>query len=604
MKANLIRNVAVIAHVDHGKTTLVDHLLRQSGLFRENQEVAERLMDSMDLEKERGITIAAKNASFIHNNVKINLVDTPGHSDFGGEVERILDMVDSVLLLVDASEGPLPQTRFVLQKALEQNLAILVIINKVDRKDARPDEVLNEVFDLFIDLGADEEQCNFDVIYAIGREGQASTDLDNMGSDLSVIYQWLIEKAPAPEANPEGPLQALIANIGYNDYVGRLGIGRIRQGTMRIGQDVSLCKENKTVKFRITSLLCYLGNQQAQVESLAAGDIAIFSGHEEIGIGDTVAAAENPVALPRLRVDEPTVSILLSVNDGPMAGKEGDHVTSRKLKERLDKELRQNVALRVEDTERTDTWRVSGRGELQLAILLETMRREGYEALVSQPQVIYKIENGQKMEPMEEVVVDVDENYSGIVTEKLGKRKGILTNMVNKGSGRTRIEFRIPSRGLIGYRSEFLTDTRGTGLLNTQFGGYEAYKGEIVSRQTGSIVSDRAGKSTAYALDTLSDRGQLFITPTEEVYAGMVIGESSKGIELNVNVTKEKKLTNVRASGSDDAIRLAPIQKMTLERAMEWISDEELIEVTPKSIRIRCRVLDMNQRKHLQKKSK
>ncbi|MCB0391634.1 MAG: translational GTPase TypA [Bdellovibrionales bacterium] len=592
-----IRNIAIIAHVDHGKTTLVDHLLKQSGTFRENMEVEERLMDSMDLEKERGITIAAKNASFTYRDTKVNIVDTPGHSDFGGEVERILDMVDGAILLVDASEGPLPQTRFVLHKALQKNIKILVCINKIDRPDSRIDEVLNEIFDLFIDLDATEEQADFTTIYAIAKEGIAVMDPKAPGKDLKVLLDWIVDNFPAPEVNEVGPLQMLVTNIDYDDYVGRLAIGRIRSGKIKMGDEILVCHEHENKKIKVSQLFHYHTNSKVKVNEIAAGDIAIVAGFEKINIGDSLTSIDNPKPLERIKVDEPTVAVELSVNDSPFSGLEGKQVTSRKIKERLDRELLYNVAIRVESTDKTDTWKVIGRGELQLSVLFEQMRREGFEFLVSKPQVLLKTENGKKMEPMEKAYVDVEENYLGAVTQKLGERKGVLINIENKGSGRTRAEFLIPSRGLIGYRSEFLTDTRGTGLLNTYFAGYEEYKGPMSSRNTGAIISDRQGVATGYALFSLDDRGRMFITPGTKVYSGMVIGEANKGIDLNVNITKEKKLSNVRASGSDEAIKLTPVKPLTLEQALEWISDAELIEITPQSIRLRCKELDINKRK-------
>lgn len=582
-----IRNIAIIAHVDHGKTTLVDHLLRQTGTFRSNEQVAERYMDSMDLERERGITIAAKNASFFYKGIKVNIVDTPGHSDFGGEVERVLDMVDGAILLCDASEGPLPQTRFVLKKALEQNLRIIVCINKIDRSDARVQEVVNEIFDLFIDLDATEEQADFPIVYAIAREGMATLDPTVRTNDLSILLDWIIEKIPPPKADPNGPLQVMVTNIGYNNFVGRLAIGRIRSGKVKVGDEILLCREKGNVKTKVTALFAYKASEQVQVQELHAGDIAVIAGFEEINIGDTVTSVTDPRPLPRLRVEEPTVGILLKINDSPFAGREGKLVTSRQIKERLERELLYNVSIRVEDTDSTDTWKIMGRGELQLAVMLETMRREGYEMQISKPKVLFREIDGVLHEPMELAIVDVEDQYSGVVTQKLGERRGVLMNMVNKGSGRTRLEFKIPSRGLIGYRSEFLTDTRGTGLLNTQYLGYEEYKGDIKSRTTAAMVSDRMGKATPYALDSLQERGELFIVPGTEVYEGMIVGDATKGIELSVNVTREKKLTNHRASGSEEKVQLPPVKPMTLERAMEWINDKELIEITPKNIRLR-----------------
>lgn len=581
------RNIAIIAHVDHGKTTLVDHMLRQTGTFRTNEAVTERYMDSMDLEKERGITIQAKNASYLYKGVKVNIVDTPGHADFGGEVERILDMVDGAILLCDASEGPLPQTRFVLKKALEQNLKIIVCINKIDRSDARIQEVVNEIFDLFIDLDANEEQADFPIIYAIAREGMATTDPDVPTENLNVLLDWIVEKIPPPKVEKDGPLQILVSNLGYNNFVGRLAIGRIRSGRVRVGDEILVCGEKENVKTKVTALFSYKASEQVQVQELEAGDIAVVSGFEDIFIGDTITSAVNPKPLPRIKVEEPTVGVMLIVNDSPFAGREGKLVTSRQIKERLERELLTNVAIRVEQTASADTWKILGRGELQLSVLFETMRREGFEMQISKPKVIYKKEGDKTLEPMEAAVVDVEDQYSGVVTQKLGERKGILMGMVSKGSGRTRLEFKIPSRGLIGYRSEFLTDTRGTGLLNTQFAGYEEYKGDIKDRTTAAMVADRQGRTTAYALDSLQERGNLFVVPGVDVYEGMVIGEANKGVELKVNVVREKKLTNFRASGSDEAVKLVPVKPMTLERAMEWISDRELIEITPKSIRVR-----------------
>ncbi len=592
-----IRNIAIIAHVDHGKTTLVDHLIRQAGTFRDNEQVEERLMDSMDLEKERGITIAAKNASFVYKDIKVNIVDTPGHSDFGGEVERILNMVDGAILLVDASEGPLPQTRFVLKKALEQDLKVMVCINKIDRADARIQEVHNEVFDLFIDLDATEEQADFTTIYAIAREGMATLDPQVKTDSLEVLYEKIINLVPPPKVDAEAPLQMMVSNLSYNDYVGRLAIGRLRAGVMRVNDEVTVVQEgNVQKKMRISALFQYIVNQQVPVQEVGPGDIAIIAGLEGFTIGDTVTSSVDPRPLKRIAVEEPTVGMIFSVNDGPFAGLDGKNVTSRKILERLEKELLHNVALRMEKTDSNEAFKVVGRGELQLGVLIEQMRREGFELCVSKPQVIFKTENGVRKEPMEIAVVDVEDSFVGVVTEKLGTRKGIMTNMVQKGSGRTRIEFRIPSRGLIGYRSEFLTDTRGTGLLNTQFDGWDDYKGEIKSRLTGAMISDRKGMATAYAIWNLQERGTMFVTHGMDVYEGMIVGEHAKENDLEVNITREKKLTNVRASGSDEAIRLVPVKPLTLERAMEWIKDSELIEATPKTIRMRCRALDPHKR--------
>ncbi len=592
-----IRNVAIIAHVDHGKTTLVDHLLKQSGMFRSNQHVAERFMDSMDLEKERGITIQAKNASFNWRDHKVNIVDTPGHSDFGGEVERILNMVDGCLLLVDASEGPLPQTRFVLKKALEQNLKVIVVINKIDRPDARIQEVVNEVFNLFIDLDASDAQADFPIIYAIAREGKATLDPSEPGKDLTILLDWLVDKIPPPKANIDKPLQILVSNLSYSSFVGRLAIGRIYSGQIKLGDEVMLCAEKSQHKFKVSALFSFSLSEQQQVKEMLAGDIAVIAGAEDLSIGDTIASMVDPQPLPRIQVEEPTVAVLFMVNDGPFAGREGKLVTSRNIKDRLEKEILHNVAIRVELTDQTDRFKVVGRGELQLCVLMETMRREGFEFMVSKPKVIFKNEGGKQLEPMEVVIVDVDENYTGVVTQKMGERKGVIMSMDTKGAGRVRLQFRIPSRGLIGYRSEFLTDTRGTGLLNTQYDGYDEYRGDITGRTTASIIADRAGKATPYAMDGMHQRGRLFINPGAEVYEGMVVGEASKGIDLNVNFVREKKLTNHRASGSEEKMDIVIVKPLTLEQSLEWISDHEFIEVTPKSIRIRCIELDPHKRK-------
>ncbi len=597
MTADKIRNIAIIAHVDHGKTTLVDHLLRQSGMYRSNEHVEERVMDSMDLERERGITIAAKNASFIYKGHKVNIVDTPGHSDFGGEVERILNMVDGCVLLVDASEGPLPQTRFVLKKALEQNKAIIVCINKIDRPDSRIDEVLNEIFDLFIDLDATEAQADFPVVYAVAREGWATDDPKNKKENLEMLYDLIIGKIPPPKGKSEEPLQVMCSNLGWNAFVGRLGIGRVLNGVLRVNDEALLSTVEGNKKGKISALYAYDGMKQIPVKELVAGDIAIVAGFENIDIGDTIMSPAKPLPLPRIIVEEPTVAMMLSVNDSPFAGLEGKNVTSRKILERLEREIKTNVAIRLEMTDRPETFKLLGRGELQLGVLVEQMRREGYECKIGKPTVIFKQENGQKKEPMENAVVDVAEAFTGVVSEKMGSRKGVMTNMVNKGSGRVRIEFYIPARGLIGYRSEFLTDTRGTGLLNTNFAGWDDYKGDISFRKNGAMVSDRKGKSTPYALWYLEERGKIFIHPGTEVYDGMVVGENAKENDLTVNVCREKKLTNVRASGTDEAVKLTTVKLKTLEEAMEWITDEEVIEITPLSIRIRVRELDPHKRK-------
>lgn len=591
-----IRNIAIIAHVDHGKTTLVDHLIKQAGTFRENQQVEERLMDSMDLERERGITIAAKNASFMYKDTKINIVDTPGHSDFGGEVERTLNMVDGAILLVDASEGPLPQTRFVLRKALEQNIKVLVCINKIDRSDARIQEVLNEVFDLFIDLDATEEQADFTPIFAIAREGMATMDPNVKTSSLEVLYEAILNQVPPPKVDVTAPLQMMVSNISYNDYVGRLAIGRIRGGQIKVGDEVLVVQEKGQKKVKVSALFQYHVNAPVQVQETGAGDIAIVAGMEDFTIGDSITDLNDSRPLKRIAVEEPTVGMIFSVNNGPFAGMDGKNVTSRKILDRLERELLYNVAVRVEKTDSTDSFKVIGRGELQLGVLIEQMRREGFELCVSKPQVVFKQDGDKRKEPMEVAVIDIEDQFVGAVTEKLGQRKGIMTNMVQKGSGRTRLEFRIPSRGLIGYRNTFLTDTRGTGLLNTQFDGWDDYKGDIFSRNTGAMISDRKGMATAYAIWNLQERGVMFVTHGLDVYEGMIVGEHAKENDLEVNITREKKLTNVRASGNDEAIRLVPVRPMTLEAAMEWIRDSELIEVTPKFIRLRCRDLDPNKR--------
>ncbi|KHD88518.1 MAG: GTP-binding protein TypA [Bdellovibrio sp. ArHS] len=591
-----IRNIAIIAHVDHGKTTLVDHLIKQAGTFRENEHVEERLMDSMDLERERGITIAAKNASFMYKDIKVNIVDTPGHSDFGGEVERILNMVDGCILLCDASEGPLPQTRFVLKKALEGGKKVIVCINKIDRADARIQEVHNELFDLFIDLDATEEQCDFHTVYAIAREGMATLDPKVNTGSLEVLYDAIVNLVPPPKIEENAPLQVMVSNISYNDYVGRLAIGRMRAGTIKVGDEVLCVQANAQKKVKVSALFQYKVNSQVPAQEVGAGDIVVIAGMEDFTIGDTITSALDPRPLERIRVEEPTVGMVFSVNNGPFAGLDGKNVTSRKILERLERELLYNVAIRVEKTDSTDAFKVVGRGELQLGVLIEQMRRENFELLVSKPTVVFKEENGKKLEPMEIAVIDIEDSFVGAVTEKLGKRKGVMTNMVQKGSGRTRLEFRIPSRGLIGYRSDFLTDTRGTGLLNTQFDGWDDYRGEIEHRMNGAMISDRKGQATAYAIWNLQERGIMMVEHGDDVYEGMIVGEHAKENDLEVNITREKKLTNVRASGSDEAIRLVPVKKMTLERAMEWIKDSELIEVTPKNIRLRLKELDPHKR--------
>jgi GTP-binding protein len=592
-----IRNVAIIAHVDHGKTTLVDALLHQSGLFRANEQVAERIMDNLDLERERGITILAKNTSVRYGDRKINIVDTPGHADFGGEVERVLSMVDGAILLVDASEGPLPQTRYVLSKALAARLPVILVVNKIDRSDARCDEVVSEVYDLFIDLDAEDEQIEFPILYTNARAGTATHDLATPGKDLRPLFDEIIRTLPAPVVDVAAPLQVLISNIDYNEYVGRLGIGRVVAGAIAPATEVALCRrDGRTTKGRVTQVYTYEGLDRVAAERVEAGDIVALAGVEEVEIGETVASADDPVALPPLQIDEPTIAMMFGVNTSPFAGREGQHVTSRKLRERLDKELLKNVAIRVEETDSPDTFKVSGRGELQLAILIEMMRRENYELQVSKPEVITRRHDERLEEPLELAVVDVPETFVGVVTEALGRRKGRMTKMVNHGKGRVRLEFEIPSRGLIGFRSEFLTDTKGTGLLNTLFAGWVEWQGPIPSRLTGALVADRPGAATTYALYNLQERGELFAKPGTQVYEGMVIGENSRDVDLDVNVVREKKLTNMRASTADEAMRLVPYRELSLEQALEFIRDDELVEVTPKAIRMRKKVLESNMR--------
>jgi GTP-binding protein len=595
-KAGKIRNVAIIAHVDHGKTTLVDAMLKQSGLFRENEEVQERILDSLDLERERGITIMAKNTSIRYGDYKINIVDTPGHADFGGEVERVLKMVDGVMLLVDAAEGCLPQTRFVLRKALEQNLPSIVLVNKIDRQDARPQEVVNEIYDLFIDLGASDEQIEFPILYSIARDGIAKKSLDDDSRNLRPLFEQIIKTIPEPKPLREDTLQILITNIDYNPFVGRLAIGRIFSGEVAKNQEVAVCKRNGTIeKSRIKELYIFEGLERVSVDKVGIGEIVALAGFEDIQIGETITLVENPCPMPLIAVDEPTISILLGVNTSPFAGTEGKFVTSRQLKERLFKEALGNVALKVEEF--ADQFKVSGRGELQLAILIETMRREGYEFQVSRPEVITKAdENGNLLEPIELVVIDIPEDFIGVVTEALGRRKGQMKKMINNGFGRVRLEYEVPSRGLIGFRSEFLTETKGTGLLNTMFLRYDKWQGEMKARGTGALVADRMGEATTYALYNLQERGTLFIRPQTKVYEGMIIGENARAVDLNVNAIKEKKLTNMRSSTAEEAMRLVPVKELSLEQALEFIADDELIEVTPKTIRLRKKILKANER--------
>lgn len=585
--ANL-RNVAIIAHVDHGKTTLVDALFRQSGIFRSDQRVDDRVMDSMDLERERGITISAKNCAVTWNGVKINIIDTPGHADFGGEVERALSMADGAILLVDAAEGPLPQTRFVLRKALQAGLKIIVVVNKIDRKDARAQEVLNEVYDLFIDLDATEEQLEFPVLYAVGRDGVAMFHPDDERKDLSPLFDTILHEVPGPVHDPAEPFQMLVSDLDYSEYLGRLAVGRILHGAVR-SRDALVCvgESGEPVPLRVTKLQAYAGMRLVEIEEASPGDIVVIAGLEDVAIGDTICTRDDVRVLPRLRVDEPTVSMRFTINTSPLAGREGKIVQSRKIRDRLFKEMLINVAIHVEEGEETDTFIVKGRGEFQMAILIETMRREGFELCVGRPEVILKEKDGQILEPVEQLYVDCDEAFMGVVTEKIAQRKGRMVNCVNNGSGRVRLEFSVPSRGLIGYRDEFLTDTKGTGIMNSLLAGYEPWRGDFPSRYSGSIVSDRAGIAVAYALFNLEPRGQLFVTPGDPVYEGMIVGEHNRDNDIDVNPTKEKKLTNLRASGHDEAVVLTPVRPMTLERALHFVREDELVEVTPLSLRLR-----------------
>ncbi len=591
-----IRNIAIIAHVDHGKTTLVDGMLKQAGIFRSNERVQERVMDNIDLERERGITIMAKNTAVEYKGVKINIVDTPGHADFGGEVERTLKMVDGVLLLVDASEGPLPQTRFVLKKALELKLLPLLVINKIDRPDARIQEVLNEVYDLFIDLDATEEQLDFPIVYTIAKAGIAKMSLDDDSKDLKPLFDLILKTIPPPKGDPDGVLQILVTNIDYNDYVGRLAIGRIFSGTINTGNQVAVIDvKGNAIKTKITSMYTFQGLERMDAKEASAGDIVALAGIEGINIGDTITDAERPAPLPRIKVDEPTISMVFAVNTSPFSGREGKLVTSRNLRERLEKELLYNVAIRVE-FDNTDSFKVMGRGELQLSILIEMMRREGYELAVSMPETITKEIDGALHEPMEHLVIDVPEEFTGVVTQQIGMRKGKMQKMQNNGHGRVRLEYRIPSRGLIGFRSQFLTDTKGTGLLNHLFDGYEPWHGPLSKRQTGALVSDRAGTTTIYALFHLQPRGTIFVKENTSVYEGMIVGENSRDNDLDVNAVREKKLTNMRSAGADDIVQLIPPRILNLEQALEFIKEDELVEVTPQSIRLRKRILEANRR--------
>ena len=604
MNNQKIRNVAIIAHVDHGKTTLVDALLKQSGVFRENEQVAERVMDSNDQEKERGITILSKNTAVTHDGIKINIVDTPGHADFGGEVERVLKMVDGVVLLVDAFEGAMPQTREVLKKSLALNLKPIVVINKIDRPGARPLKVVDEVLDLFIELDANDDQLEFPVVYASGKQGTATLDLDKPGENLECLFKTIIENIDPPACDMEGPMQMLVSNIDYDDYIGRIAVGRIERGMVKLGMPVAICKkDDKVENARVTKIYTYQGLKRVEVEEAGAGDIIELSGIADINIGDTICDYEHPEKIPFVDIDEPTVSMTFSVNNGPFAGKEGEFITSRHIRDRLFKELDRNVSLRVKETDSPDAFEVSGRGELHLSVLIETMRREGYELLVSRPKVIIKEIDGVKCEPIERLIVNVPDDCIGNVIEKLGMRKGEMVNMEPAEEGHTKIEFRIPARGLIGYRTEFMTDTKGVGTMNSIFDSYEPYKGEVLSRVRGTIVAFENGKSVTYGLYNAQDKGDLFIGPGVDVYEGMIVGLNSRGEDLAINVCKEKHLTNTRASGSDEALRLVPPIQMSLEKAIEFIQDDELVEVTPKSIRLRKKILDSKERERANRAS-
>ena len=601
-----LRNVAIIAHVDHGKTTLVDQLLRQSGTFRANEQVAERVMDSGDLERERGITILSKNTAVKYGDTKINIVDTPGHADFGGEVERILLMVDGVLLLVDAFEGCMPQTRFVLKKALGLGKRPVVVVNKIDRDGARPYEVIDELLDLFIELDADEDQLDFPVIFASGRDGYASLDPDAREGDMRPLFEAILEHVPAPEGDPDGPLQILFSNIDYDDYTGRIGVGRVERGTVRNGQFVTLCKSDGTTQSaRIGKLYQFEGLQRAECESASLGDLIAVTGIADLNIGETACDPEHIEPLPFVHIDEPTISMIFMVNNSPFAGREGKFVTSRNIRDRLFKEIETNVSMRVEETDTTDAFKVSGRGELSLSILIETMRRQGYEFAVSRPQVIYKTgENGERLEPMELLVIEVPEQYVGVVMERLGARKAEIVNMGTRDTGISHLEFRIPSRGLMGYRQQFLTDTNGNGIMNSLFDGYEPYKGDIPQRVQGSLVVHETGETCAYGLWGAQDRGALFVGPGVPVYEGMIVGQSPRDEDIVVNVCKKKHVTNTRASGSDEALRLVPPTILSLEQSLEFINDDELVEVTPESIRLRKRILSKELRLKAESRNK
>ena len=605
MRKENFRNIAIIAHVDHGKTTLVDAMLKQSGTFKAHQDVEDRVMDSMDLEKERGITITAKNTAVIYKKIKINIMDTPGHADFGGEVERSLNLVDGALLLVDSSEGPLPQTRFVLKKALERNFPIILVINKIDRADSRISEVLDEVYDLFIDLGANDEQIDFPVLYTNAKEGIAHKELDSDSINLEPLFDTILSRIKGPIADDNHVPQFLVTNLDYDHYVGQIAIGRLNNGILNMNSSYAVCGEDGTShNQKFSALYTFKGLNKVPVDSVEAGDIIALAGIDKISIGDTISSNEEPVAMPRIEVDEPTVSMLFYINNSPVAGKEGKYLTTRHISERLQKEILSNVSLQVHNTERTDVFEVRGRGELQMAILIETMRREGYEFMVSKPQVITFEKNGKTMEPMEKVFLDIPEDKVGVITEKLSTRKGRMTNLQNHGSGRVNLEFAIPSRGLIGFRSQFMTDTQGAGIMNKLFDGYEPWFGPIPQRNTGALVSDRNGKVTTYACIGMVDRGEMFINVGIEVYDGMIIGERNRTEDLNVNITREKKLTNMRASGSDNTVTLRPPKQLSLDQSLEFIAEDELVEVTPLSIRLRKMELDPSKRASLRKKEK
>ncbi|HHY42705.1 MAG TPA: translational GTPase TypA [Thermoanaerobacterales bacterium] len=596
-KRDDIRNIAIIAHVDHGKTTLVDGLLKQSGIFRQNQKVEERVLDSNALERERGITILSKNTAVHYNGIKINIIDTPGHADFGGEVERVLKMVDGVLLLVDAFEGPMPQTRFVLKKALALNLPAIVVVNKIDRPDSRIDQVLDEVLELFIDLGADDSQIEYPVVYTSAREGYAKLNLEDTSKDLQPLFKTIVEFVPAPEGDPQAPVQVLITTLDYDDYVGRIAIGRVFRGTIQTGNEYALCKKDGTIqKVKVSNLFDFEGLKRQPVSSATIGDIVALTGIEDIDIGETIADIDNPEPVPYVNIDEPTLSMIFSVNTSPFAGQEGEYVTSRHLRERLFREAKSNVSLRVEETDSPDSFKVSGRGELHLSVLIETMRREGYEFQVSKPMVIIKEINGKKMEPMELVTIDIPEAYLGTVMEKMGERHGQLINMQNIGGNSIRLEFNIPTRGLLGYRSEFITDTKGEGIINSVFAGYTPYKGDIPTRNRGSLVAFETGESNTYGLYNAQERGTLFIGPQVKVYEGMIVGENSRPQDLDINVCKKKHVTNMRSSTAEEALRLVPPKQMSLEQCLEFIKDDELLEVTPKSLRMRKAILSRQER--------